>query len=192
VDHFVPCWISKHKGKIIFSLFIYVRRVGLAHGATWATLHHSYCTVPVTLLLDSSSSARKRLCTWCHTARCCWYSRIPGHGNLDWRWPKKQYKDKEKEKVRACWLDRVTSPNKVLMNPMVEKIKHYLKYIISWRYISDVDPLAVNVGSICVMATWTQSLSTQQHNTAACSQCAATAQPGPVVTAECYRAVLVT
>lgn len=83
--------------------------------------------VRVTLLLDSSSSARKLLCTWCHTAQCCWYSRIPGHGNLDWRWPKKQYKDKEKEKVRACWLDRVTSPNKVLMNPMVKKIKHYLK-----------------------------------------------------------------
>ena len=45
------------------------------------------------------------------------------------------------------------------MKSLVFKIKHDLQQIISWRYISDVDPLAINVGSIGVMATWTQSLS---------------------------------
>ena len=39
-------------------------------------------------------------------------------------------------------------------------IMWHLQDIVSWRNVSDVDPLAVDVGSVDVMTSWTQSLRT--------------------------------
>lgn len=34
----------------------------------------------------------------------------------------------------------------------------YLEYIVSWLNISDVNPLAINICIVCVVAAWTQTL----------------------------------
>lgn len=39
----------------------------------------------------------------------------------------------------------------------------YLQDIVSWRDISDVNPLTVNVGRIDVIASWAEPLRTQPH-----------------------------
>ena len=34
----------------------------------------------------------------------------------------------------------------------------YLEYVVSWLYVCDIDPLAVYVSVVCIIAAWTQTL----------------------------------
>lgn len=106
----------------------------------------------------SSSPGRRSPCTWCRSAPHCWRNLTPEPAERGSLSPEKQQKKRTLYPIMCLkWFCLKPSP------PHKAVLHSHLEYVVSWRHIRDVDPLAVNVGVIRVIAARTEPLGNVFH-----------------------------